>query len=234
MTLFLHGFTGAPKSGDGLFEALGRPVSWEAPWLFGHGETPNLTLCASFEDEALRLLAETTSRVCVGYSLGSRLALAMGVLAPERFDRLILIGVHPGLDSEAERESRICEDERRATTLESCGLEAFVDAWQALPLFEEDMLSADARAQRRAIRLSHTDVGLAASLRVLGLGRMPSYKARIRTLPPTHLVVGARDAKFRDIATDIAARSDATVHVVPGAGHDALLWAPDLIARIAA
>lgn len=239
MTLFLHGFTGAPASGAALFDALGAPShssgdSWEAPWLFGHGQSPALGRSASFEAEAQHLLAQTTSRVCIGYSLGSRLALAMAVLAPERFDRLVLIGVHPGLDSESERDARRNEDEARARALETEGLKAFVDRWQALPLFEEERLTAEARATRRAIRLSHTADGLAASLRVLGLGQMPAYKERLSRLPPTHLVVGERDAKFRRIAADLSSRCDVNVHVIPSAGHDALLWAPEAIARIAA
>lgn len=234
MTLFLHGFTGAPESALGLFDALGRPTDWEAPWLFGHGKTPDLTRSASFEDEARHLLAHTTSRVCIGYSLGSRLALAMAVLAPERFDRLVLIGLNPGLETKTEREARQREDELRANTLESDGLVAFVDEWQTLPLFDEDILPADARAKRRAIRLAHTATGLAAALRVLGLGQMPAYKERMGTLPPTHIVVGERDAKFRGIAADIATHTAAEVHVAPNAGHDAVLWAPELIARIAA
>ncbi|MFT5358924.1 MAG: 2-succinyl-6-hydroxy-2,4-cyclohexadiene-1-carboxylate synthase [Polyangiales bacterium] len=234
MTLFLHGFTGAPSSASGLFEALGNPPGWEAPWLFGHGDTPDLTRSASFEEEARQLLAQTTSRVCIGYSLGSRLALAMGVLAPERFDRLVLIGVHPGLETVAERESRASEDELRACALESSGLIAFVDAWQALPLFDEEILPESARTARRSIRLAHTADGLAAALRVLGLGQMPFYKERLMTLPPTHLVVGERDAKFQKLATDMATRSHAEVHIAPNAGHDALIWAPELVARLAA
>ncbi|MFK8003659.1 MAG: alpha/beta fold hydrolase [Polyangiales bacterium] len=234
MTLFLHGFTGAPQSGDRLLGALGNASGWEAPWLLGHGRAPNLTRSATFEEEAQYLLAHTTSRVCVGYSLGSRLALAMALLAPERFDRLILIGVSPGLKTQDERETRKREDEVRATELERDGLVAFIDAWQALPLFDEDTLPADVRAERRAIRLAHRATGLAAALRILGLGQMPSYTEQLQGLRNTHIVVGERDTKFRSIAGDIAARSDAKVHVVPNAGHDALLWAPSLIARIAA
>lgn len=234
MTLFLHGFTGAPESGHPLRGALGEAGSWEAPWLLGHGRSPELTRSATFEEEARYLLECTKSRVCVGYSLGSRLALAMAVLAPERFDRLVLIGVSPGLDSQRERDARAREDEVRATALERDGLVAFVDAWQALPLFDEDTLPADARAKRRALRLAHTPAGLATALRVLGLGQMPSYLERVCNLPTTHIVVGERDTKFRNIAADMAAKSDAKVHIVPNAGHDALLWAPSLIARIAA
>ena len=234
MTLFLHGFTGSPESGAGLFESLGAPAGWEAPELFGHGQSPDLRRSASFEAEARRLLEQTTSRVCVGYSLGSRLALAMGVLAPERFDRLVLIGVHPGRDTEDEREARRREDEARAAALETDGLAMFVDRWQALPLFDEERLPAKTRAARRSIRLSHTPDGLAASLRVLGLGQMPAYKERLSTLPPAHVVVGERDAKFRRIAEDISAHSEAEVHVVPNAGHDALQWAPERVARILA
>lgn len=233
MTLFLHGFTGSPASGDALFEGLGRPSHWEAPWLLGHGAPPERTESASFEEEAEYLLETTTSRVCIGYSLGSRLALAMGLMAPERFDRLVLIGVHPGLDSKSERAVRQEEDEQRARILETGGLVKFVDEWQSLPLFDEERLGTGARAARRSIRLGHTASGLAAALRTLGLGQMPAYKERLTALPPAHIVAGERDTKFRNIAADIQMHSQATVHLVPNAGHDALLWDPVFIATLA-
>jgi pimeloyl-ACP methyl ester carboxylesterase len=50
---------------------------------------------------------------------------------------------------------------------------------------------------------------------------------------PVALVVGERDAKFRAIAGQMAELlPDATLHVVPDAGHAVQLEAPDAVAAI--
>jgi pimeloyl-ACP methyl ester carboxylesterase len=73
---------------------------------------------------------------------------------------------------------------------------------------------------------------LADALRGLGTGALPPLWDRLGELPmPVTLVVGERDAKFRAIAEQMAARlADARIEVVPGAGHAAQLERPDLAA----
>ena len=87
---------------------------------------------------------------------------------------------------------------------------------------------------RREDRRRNTAGGLAAALRGLGTGVMPSLWERLPDLDlPVDLVVGERDEKFRAIAEKMAyALPHARVTVVPGAGHAVHLEAPDALVEL--
>ena len=89
---------------------------------------------------------------------------------------------------------------------------------------------------RSAARLRHDPHGLARSLRILGLGRMPDLWPRLPALElPVRLVVGERDEKFCTIARKMADRlAHATIEIVPGAGHNVGLERPEALAAILA
>ena len=90
------------------------------------------------------------------------------------------------------------------------------------------------RTAVREQRLRSTPAGLAAALRGLGTGALPSLWERLSEVTvPVHLVVGERDAKFRATAAEMAAALPrARVHVVGGAGHAVHLEAPAAVAEV--
>lgn len=248
--VLLHGFTGAPASYDGVRARL-RTYPREltlAPLLSGHGPSwtpPSVERNAkpTFASEVdalateLRTLGVGSDNPCtlVGYSLGARLALALLVTRSGWFKDGVLIGVNPGLADERAREARHLEDEARAAELEAHGLEAFLYAWQALPLFESQrhLPAAELEAQHR-LRRMHTAAGLAYSLRHTGLGTMPDYTPRLSEIGARlHLVVGERDPKFRAIAEHMqTAVPQATLAVIPAVGHNVPLEAPAALAAL--
>jgi pimeloyl-ACP methyl ester carboxylesterase len=74
---------------------------------------------------------------------------------------------------------------------------------------------------------------LARALRGLGTGALPPLWDRLGELTiPVTLVVGERDAKFREIADEMAPlfAGPVSVVVVPGAGHAVHLEAPAEVA----
>ena len=76
--------------------------------------------------------------------------------------------------------------------------------------------------------------GLAAALRGLGTGSLPSLWPRLSELRvPVDLVVGGRDTKFRAIAEEMAQELPrARLTVVAGAGH-AVHWEdPEAVASV--
>jgi 2-succinyl-6-hydroxy-2,4-cyclohexadiene-1-carboxylate synthase len=237
--VLLHGFLGAPTGWDDLLSSWAPTGPCVRPWLLGHGleRDPREARVATFDDEVARqgshLHAHAEPAWLIGYSLGARLALGLAATYPARVARLILVSGRDGLaDQPAEALARAREDDALADRLEREGLEAFVERWAQRPLFaSQERVAAPRRAAHRARRLAHEPRRLAHALRVLSPGRMPRYAARARGVPTT-LVVGAEDEKFRDLAQALAAELGADVVVVPAAGHDVVLEAPEALAAL--
>ena len=164
--------------------------------------------------------------------MGGRVALHAALSLGARVERLVLVGASPGLATAEERAARAAEDAALADRIEAIGLEAFVREWAAQPLF--DGMPRGVAELARSDRLRNTASGLAAALRGLGTGVMPSLWERLGELAmPVELVVGERDEKFRAIAERMeGALPDARLHVVPGAGHAVHLEAPDAVVEI--
>jgi 2-succinyl-6-hydroxy-2,4-cyclohexadiene-1-carboxylate synthase len=225
-TTFIHGFAGTPAAWDGI-----APADAVRVWLPGHGRphaghqwglTP-LTWAAQLDAVAQGI---GTPDVVVGYSLGARVAL--GLVATGYVPRAVLIGVNPGLTTEAERTERRASDARWAARLRTEGIEAFSDAWEAQALFATQARANPARlAARRAARRALDAEGLAQSLETMGLAEMPDYRGAFAGPEAigdrVRLIVGADDAKYRAIAQALLAE----LIVIAGAGHDPTLEQPE-------
>jgi len=236
--LLLHGFTGNRGSYSHLRPRLVEHADVVVVDLPGHGESPfpeDTTFSSTLEALVALLDALGFGEVDVaGYSLGARVALGLAVAVPGRVRRLVLESGSPGLRRRHDREMRRRTDESLAARLESEGVEPFVDAWEALPIFAGvRSLPGEVQAAVRARRLSGHPEGLALSLRRLGLGTQPNYwpeLPRLRT--PTLLLTGARDAKFTALARRMAAELPLVWgHVFPNVGHAPHLESPEAWAR---
>ncbi len=232
MIVALHGFTGCPESWRRT-RSVAR-VPFATPRILGHGAAaPGVDTFDGEVDRLARGLRRPAD--LVGYSLGARLALGIAVRHPAQIRSLTVVGVNPGFEDPASAMARRDADELLARALETDGIEAFVDRWERVPLFaSQRMLPQALRAERRRQRLAHDPNGLARALRVLGLGSMPSRWDAIGHLKmPVTVVVGAEDTKYRAIAERIRDRRPGTrIAIVPDAGHDVTLEAPDHLARI--
>lgn len=205
--VFLHGFASTPR----VFDAWSRRFEGVALEILGHGAR---SAAASFDEEVDRLLTEAPIRATwVGYSMGGRLALGAAARAPERVAQLVVIAAHPGFEDAQARAARRAEDEARALRLEREGLDGFLRAWDALPMF----------ALRTPPRRDGLDpVGLARALRVLGTGAMPSLWESLGRVPLTY-VVGARDEAYVALAARMReVVPTARVVEVAEADHDVL------------
>jgi 2-succinyl-6-hydroxy-2,4-cyclohexadiene-1-carboxylate synthase len=161
--------------------------------------------------------------------MGGRIALHYALGHPDRVSRLVLESASPGLSDPRDRAARVASDEALARALEADGIEGFVNRWEALPLFESQQALPEAvRAEVRRRRLTNDPRSLAASLRGIGTGTLPSLWDRLEEVAqPVLLLVGALDSRFVTIARRMAARlPTAEVHVVGGAGHRVHLERP--------
>ena len=230
--LFLHGFTGRGDLLGDLAAAFPNRRRL-APDLIGHGQSSSPAEVEHYRmdaciDQLLAALDALGVPRCdvFGYSMGARVGLSLACAEPSRVRNLALVGGTPGLAAAAERRARVEADATLATSIESEGIEAFVDRWMAQPLFASQVrLGAEALRTQRKLRLDNDPVGLANSLRGMGTGSMPALHEELPVLGiPTWWIHGSEDPKFAAIAAEAAAlMPNAQVVTVADAGHAAHL-----------
>jgi len=232
--VLLHGFTNTGRSWDEVIAALPPACFAVAPDIRGHGSSADarpVTLEAVMED------IEATARepfTLVGYSMGGRIALHAALNTKDRVRGLILIGASPGLRDAGARAKRRAADERIAKQAERETIAAFADRWARTPV-----LADQPEAVRAAVdidRRRNDPAGLAAALRGLGTGALPSLWPRLGELEiPVELIVGERDVKFRATAEQMVGEmSDARLTVVARVGHAVHWEAPEAVAAVIA
>jgi pimeloyl-ACP methyl ester carboxylesterase len=209
--VLLHGFAGDPAAWDDI------AVAGERIALPGHpGGDP-------LADDWAGNLAAIAARIgrcdaAIGYSLGARVAL--GLVVAGHVPRGVLISVNPGI-ADADRPARRAGDAAWAQLARDRGLDAFLAAWEAQPLFASQARApAERLAARRARRRALDPAQLARSLQTMGLAEMPDYRAAVDSR--FTLVAGADDAKYVDIARALPA----PLEIIPDSGHDPLLEQP--------
>lgn len=236
--VLLHGFTGSVETWAAHTPALAHRYRTIAADLLGHGRTDappdpaRYGMAAAAADLATLLQDLTTEPITLlGYSMGGRLALYFALTYPERVHTLILESASPGLAEVDARQARIVQDTALAGRIESEGIAAFVDYWEAIPLFaSQRTLPAEVRNRLRQQRLRNRALGLANSLRGMGSGVQPSLWERLGDLSmPVQLIAGELDTKFVEINRGMAAQiPNASLTIIPNAGHTVHLEQPEL------
>ncbi len=233
--VLLHGFTNTGACWDPVLAAgAGQRYRALTPDIRGHGAARAVrpvSLGGVLDD--LDLLSDDPF-VLGGYSQGGRIALhaALDPVVGPRVQRLVLIGASPGIADPAERAARRASDETLAAELEAGSLEEFALRWAQTPVLAG--LPADVAAAAHADRLRNSVDGLAAALRGLGTGALPSLWEHLGALKvPVTLIVGERDAKFRDLAAKMSGLiPQCVVEVVAGSGHAVHLERPEVVAEM--
>jgi 2-succinyl-6-hydroxy-2,4-cyclohexadiene-1-carboxylate synthase len=236
----LHGFTQAGRSWREIIAKMPDGWKWVVPDLRGHGDTrvrpgaPHTMDACTGDLEMLWDHLQIARTHLVGYSMGGRLALHVAATRPDRILSLLTIGAHAGLDEDA-REGRRRGDEALAQRIETDGLEAFVNYWSSLPLFEGLERRGPAFvAQVRAERMENRVAGLAESLRGMGAGAMrPVWEDLAHVTCQFTFVAGQLDHGYVASARRLAASvPNGRVAVVQRAGHAAHQERPEAFARL--
>jgi len=224
----LHGFTQTGRSWAPLVPALEESLAEDGevltPDLPGHGARSGV---AAGLWEAAQLVGDECGRAAyVGYSMGGRVALHLGLVRTELVERLVLVSATGGIDDAAERAARRREDEALARSIEEEGVDAFLERWLATPLFaglSSEAAGLDARRE-------NTPAGLASALRLMGTGSQePLYRRLDELTMPVLVVAGERDDKFVEQALHLGGWTGPTAQlaIVPDAGHACHLENPD-------
>lgn len=227
--VFLHGFTGSSKTWEPIIKQLPTSIRCIAVDLLGHGKTesPQQSERYQMREQVLDLHAllnslHITDFTLVGYSMGGRIALAYALTYPEHVKRLVLESASPGIESVDEQQIRIKADESLANKIAQEGLDAFIDFWQDIPLFQSQKnLPVIKRQAIRQERLQQSSVGLVNSLKGMGTGRQPSYWSQLGNLNmPVIFITGEFDQKFHMIAQQMTKSIARNQHIeVLGVGH---------------
>lgn len=240
--VFLHGFTGSTKTWESTEQWISKKYRMISIDLMGHGLTDSPYSVEAYSmDEQVELLREffEARRIytctLVGYSMGGRLALAFAIRYPDKVKKLVLESASPGLKTEDERRTRIKNDRQLAERIEKDGVEAFVNYWENIPLFESQKhLPADIKQQVRDERLNQSPVGLANSLRGMGTGKQSSYWHELKHFKkPVVMLTGELDRKFIQKAIEMKAEFPICEHyIVPAVGHAIHVENPQIFATI--
>lgn len=221
--VLVHGFTQTGQCWGPVGAALAEDhevVRVDAP---GHGRSADVRADLPATADLLAGLGPATY---LGYSMGGRMCLETALRHPEAVEALVLVSATAGIEDDGERSARRASDEALATRLEAEGVDAFVDHWLSLPLFAGLPPAGRFDAERR----TNTAAGLASSLRLAGTGtQVPSWNRLGDLSMPVLVVAGADDAKFTALAHRLVESigANATLAVLPGAGHTTHLEAPD-------
>lgn len=173
-----------------------------------------------------------SGRALMGYSMGGRLALHALLEQNHPWQAAVIVSAHPGIESEAERESRRAADAAWATKALMGNWQEFLKEWNAQPLLADSAIR-DPQAtgslvmRRREIARSFVD---------WSLGAQDPLWDRLRGISiPVLWVAGENDARFRALAERAVAEiPHATLAIAPAAGHrvpwEAEEWLADKVA----
>jgi len=229
--LLVHGFGGSSETwGTAILDRLSSDRRVVAVDLPGHGQSDapsepgRFALAAIVEDLGDVLAAlEIDSAIWVGYSMGGRIALGAGLLAPRCVAGLVLESACPGLEDARARVERRASDADLAQRIESEGISAYLEAWEKLPvLASQRRLPPAAQRALRDRRAKNDPAALAACLRGLGQGVQPPLWEALGHIPaPALLLVGELDEKYVRINEQmLAGLPSGRLVVVPGVGHN--------------
>jgi 2-succinyl-6-hydroxy-2,4-cyclohexadiene-1-carboxylate synthase len=222
--VLVHGFTQTQACWGPVAGALAADhevVRIDAP---GHGGSSAVR--ADLGTGADLLAAAGGPATYLGYSMGGRFALHVALGRPEVVRGLVVVGATGGIDDDTHRAARRAADDELAAALERDGVERFVDAWLAQPMFA----GLDHAVRFRAERLANTADGLASSLRLAGTGTQEPLWGRLAGIDvPVLVVVGEADTRFTELSHRLveAVGPNADLAVVAGAGHTAHLEQPE-------
>ncbi|MDR0514954.1 MAG: 2-succinyl-6-hydroxy-2,4-cyclohexadiene-1-carboxylate synthase [Coriobacteriaceae bacterium] len=237
--VLLHGFTQSAQTWEAVAQELAQTRFVIAPDFVGHGKSDRPTEPASYEMGAvLESLAALLRWYWIeradvlGYSMGGRIALAFAIARPHRVASLVLESAGLGPSTVEQHEAMLRRDFALIEKLLEGDIEAFMDEWEAQPVFDSQRrLPEEARRRLRAQRCANDTHALALSIRGTGQHTMPDLSARMGGLPmPVLYIAGILDRRYLRIAEKLQHLPGISC-VLLNAGHNTHLEAPEAFCR---
>ena len=213
---------------------LGTTADWDLPGcpdihpidLWDHVDLDFHDFAAAL---AVPLAAGLEKPILAGYSLGGRLALHALAAFPDRWCGAVIVSAHPGLCCVEDRLARRTSDAIWAERARTMEWGAFLDQWNAQPLFGK----APPTLRTRQSALEARREAIAKAFETWSLGRQEDLRSRLgRFAGPVLWITGENDARFTRLGVEMAAVFPDFRHVVvPGAGHRVLEDGAEVVGR---
>ncbi len=240
--VFLHGFMGDIAD----WEAVCRYQKGQMDCLLidlpGHGGSRLSGSRAYTMEGASQLIIQILQQlqiqraVLLGYSMGGRLAMYMGIRFPHMFERIIIESATPGLRDVKQRHKRRRKDRSLADRLETENYQNFLDRWYKSRIFASSTFSEEKLQMIKQRRLKNAPYGhyLAKSLRFMGQGMQISLWDDLPDVSiPFDFIVGERDENYVRIAKEAkSASSLINAHMIKGVGHNTHEEDPQVFCRL--
>ena len=230
--LLVHAFPLDGRMWRLQLDAIGTSRMVLNPDLRGFGRNRNAPFPLTIEQHARDMLdlldrSGLPRAVVVGLSMGGYIALAMHRLSPERFAALMLCDTRAGADSPEGKRARTERIERIGRE----GIEFLPD--EMVHTLVAPDCSTNIKLELRRIILEQNPLGVEAAL--VAMRDRPDATPYLRSIRvPCALVCGEHDvltppAVMQEMASHIP---EASLTILPGAGHLSQLEAPEAFHRV--
>lgn len=181
--------------------------------------TFNTSSFGTWTTEFCQHVRNTTSDapgLLIGYSLGGRLALHAILKDPTLWAGVVVIGAHPGLKTQEERDKQLEWDQSWANRFLNEPWQKLLDTWDSLPVFcgrSSSILRQEATFSRAQI---------ASTFDTFSKGRQTYLTPSIAqlTMPPILFISGEEDQRYTTLGMDLDASCPIVTHkAVAQAGH---------------
>lgn len=222
--IFLHGFMGQGADWQFYIRGFSGRYACFAPNLHDNLKQMSISgMCRQLNNQI------KDPAIIVGYSMGGRVALNFTEEFPLKVKKLVLISANPGIEDEAERNSRIVADELLAKKIENEDFSEFLDNWYKNPIFTG--MSENLKSAIITKKMQNDPKILADSLRIAGTGRMkPLWKGLNGIQVPVLVISGKRDEKYTKISSMISRLiKNCDSEIIPEAAHCVHLEKPEIV-----
>ncbi len=239
--VLIHGLGGYSGDWARMTEAFSEDQSFLIPDLPGCGKSsfvddPWFFSFEGLSDLLLELIQEIkiNNPVLCGYSAGGRLVFYMAANKLLQSKAFISISSTPGLPTDELRAERAAEDIEHATKIMEFGIDAWVDNWLKMELFDGLKTLPDAFYKEYDLRKRQNSTKILKNyLLNSGLGVMPFLQDKLRTIKQSGLLItGGNDQKYEGIAQRVCKLNKRFQHIViPEAWHTVYLEKPNETAK---
>ncbi len=222
---FFHGFLGSPQDWSEVIQHL-NPSSVVNHDLNQDFLNPQIDLnspfysWASLKEKSIK--DSSAKKMLVAYSMGGRLSLHLNL---DLFERVLLIGVHPGLQTEQDQRARA--DQEWAHKLSEMDSKKWLQLWNS-----QDVFSSDQRRPSREISDSQKPL-FQKQLLYWSLSQQNNKDATLKeNAAVTYWCCGDRDEKFLPLRPRLKSLlGESHVFTVENSGHGVHFDQPLALAR---